>query len=216
MGALPDVPRKHEMANSLTGGLGLLGSVVALFVLVDMGTRLGSTGALVSATVYGLSLVLSYGATTVYHALRCEVRKARWRVFDHCAVYVLIAGSYTPLAMFGLRGDARWQVVAAIWTLAALGIAFKLRFRFRFPGTSVFIYLVMGWLGVLMIGQVIATVGAEGVTLLAAGGLAFTIGTIFFGAKRLPYHHAVWHVMVILGSGLHYLAIVDYVLPPIA
>lgn len=215
-GPLPEVPRRHELANSLTGGVGLLGSLVGLFVLVDLGSRVGSTGALISATVYGLSLVISYAATTIYHALRCEVRKARWRILDHCAVFVLIAGSYTPLAVFGLEGRAGWILLGAVWTLAALGIAFKLAFRFRFPGTSVLVYLVMGWLGLFMIGEVIATVGTPGVTLIAAGGLAFTLGTIFFGAKRLPYHHALWHLMVILGSALHYVAIIDYVLPPIS
>lgn len=213
--ALPEVERRHELANSLTGGLGLVGSLVGLAMLVDLGSRLGSTAALVSGTIYGLSLVLSYTATTVYHGLRCEIRKAQWRVADHCAVYVLIAGSYTPLALGGIGGSAGWLVLAAVWSLALAGIAFKLRFRFRFPGTSVAVYLVMGWLGVFLIGEVIANVGADAVWLMAAGGLAFTIGTIFFGAKRIPYHHAVWHLMVLAGTWLHYQAVVSYILPPI-
>jgi len=214
--ALPEVERRHELANSITGGLGLLGSLIGLAMLVDLGTRLGNTAALVSGTIYGLSLVLSYTATTVYHGLSCEIRKARWRIADHCAVYVLIAGSYTPLAVGGVGGRGGWLLLVAVWGLALAGIAFKLRFRFRFPGTSVAIYLVMGWLGIFLIGEVIANVGAHAVWLMAAGGLAFTIGTIFFGAKRIPYHHAVWHVLVIAGTWLHYQAIVAYVLPPIS
>lgn len=214
--ALPEVERRHELANSITGGMGLLGSLIGLAMLLDLGARLGSTAALVSGTIYGLSLVALYTATTVYHAARCEVRKARWRVADHCAVYILIAGSYTPLALGGVGGRAGWLLLAAVWTLALAGIAFKLRFRFRYPGTSVAIYLIMGWLGIFLIGEVVANVGAQAVWLMAAGGLACTIGTIFFGAKRIPYHHAVWHLLVIAGTGLHYQAIVSYVLPPIA
>jgi len=210
--ALPDVCERQELANSLTGVVGLIGSLIGLAMLVDLGSRLGSTAALVAATIYGLSLVFSYLATTVYHSARCEVRKARWRVADHCAVYVLIAGSYTPLAVGGVGGTAGIALLVAAWTLAALGIAFKLKFRFRFPGTSVAIYLVMGWLGVFLIGEVIANVGTGAVMLMASGGVAFTIGTIFFGAKRLKYHHAFWHVMVIAGSVLHYLAITEHVL----
>ncbi len=211
--ALPDVCEQQEFANSLTGGIGLLGSLIALAFLVDLGTRLGSTAVLVSGTIYGLSLVLSYTATTVYHSAQCEVRKARWRVADHCAVYVMIAGSYTPLAIGGVGGRAGWMLLGAVWLLAALGIAFKLRYRFRFPGTSVAIYLVMGWLGVFMIGEVLTNVGLEAVMLIASGGLAFTIGTIFFGMKRFKYHHAIWHVLVIAGSVLHYIAMVEHVLP---
>ena len=211
-GALPEVCEHQELANSVTGGLGLVGSLVGLAMLVDLGSRLGSTVAFVAATIYGLSLVFSYLATTVYHSLRCEVRKAQWRIADHCAVYVLIAGSYTPLAVGGVGGTAGIAMLFAAWALAALGIAFKLRFRFRFPGTSVAVYLVMGWLGVFLIGEVIANVGVEAVVLMAAGGLAFTVGTIFFGAKRLKYHHAYWHLMVIAGSALHYVAMTEYVL----
>ncbi|MFV1986976.1 MAG: hemolysin III family protein [Gemmatimonadota bacterium] len=213
--ALPEVSHRHEVANSVTGGIGLLGSLIALAMLVDLGTRMDSTAALVSGTIYGLTLVFSYTATTVYHSLRCEIRKARWRVADHCAVYVLIAGSYTPFAIGGIGGQAGWIMVAAVWALAILGIAFKLKFRFRFPGTSVAIYLVMGWLGVFMIRGIIVNVGLEAVILTAAGGLSFTIGTIFFGAKRIPYHHAVWHVLVIMGCALQYMAIIGYVLPPV-
>lgn len=213
---LPDVCRHQELANSVTGAIGLLGSLVALAMLVDLGTELGSTTALICGTIYGLTLVFSYTATTVYHSLRCEVRKARWRVADHCAVYVLIAGSYTPFAIGGVGGRAGWILMAAVWALAILGIAFKLKYRFRFPGTSVAIYLAMGWLGVFMIRGVIANVGLEAVMLIAAGGISFTVGTIFFGAKRFKYHHAIWHVMVIAGCALHYVAIVGHVLPPVA
>ncbi len=209
--AIPEtVTRREEFWNSVTGGLGLLGSLVALALLID--TPSPNLAVQLSAVIYGLTLVASYGATTIYHSARCHVRKARWRILDHCAVFVLIAGSYTPLAVAGLGGRFGGLVLAAVWILAALGIAFKLRFRFRYPGTSVAIYLVMGWLGVFMIGEVLAAVGPEAVVLMAMAGLCYTVGTVFFGAKRLPYHHAVWHLLVIGGSVFHYMAIVDHVL----
>jgi len=209
--ALPEtVTEREEFWNSLTGGLGLLGSLIALALIIDTPTP--NLLVQLSAVIYGLTLVASYGATTIYHSARCHVRKARWRILDHCAVFVLIAGSYTPLAIAGLGGRFGWLVLSAIWVLAALGIAFKLRFRFRFPGTSVAIYLVMGWLGVFLVGGVLSAVGPGAVSLLVAGGLCYTLGTVFFGAKRLPYHHAVWHLLVILGSVFHYMAIVDHVL----
>ncbi|MCG8468372.1 MAG: hemolysin III family protein, partial [Gemmatimonadetes bacterium] len=191
-------------------GLGLLGSLVALAFLIDTPTR--NLAIELSGVIYGLTLVTSYAATTIYHAAQCRVRKARWRVLDHCAVYALIAGSYTPLAVAGLGGELGLLVLLSVWLLAGLGIAFKLRYRFRFPGTSVAIYLVMGWIGVLMVGRIMDAVGPGAVSLMVMGGLCYTLGTVFFGAKRVPYHHAVWHVLVIVGSAFYYKAIVDHVL----
>ncbi len=208
--ALPRaVTDREELLNSVTGAIGLIGSVIALGMLV--GTPTASLTLQLSAVIYGLTLVASYGATTVYHSAKCHVRKARWRLLDHCAIYALIAGSYTPFAI-AIGGRLGWFVLISVWVLAVLGILFKLRFRFRYPGTSVAIYLVMGWLAVFMIGEIMRTVGPGGLALTAAGGLSYTLGTIFFGAKRLPYNHALWHVMVITGSALHYMAIVQHVL----
>ena len=205
-----DVSEREELANSLTGAVGLLGSFIALVVLVRHPTPSLAVG--LSAVVYGLTLIASYAATTIYHSTTDPTRKARWRLLDHCAVYLLIAGSYTPLAVAGVGGRLGWSVLVLVWLLATFGIVFKLTFRFRFPGTSVAIYIVMGWLGVLLIGDIVEAVGTGGVLLIAAGGLSYTLGTVFFGAKRIPYHHAVWHLLVIAGSVLHYKAIVDHVL----
>jgi len=208
--ALPQsVTEREEFLNSLTGAIGLVGSVIALGMLV--GTPTPNLTMQLSALIYGLTLVASYGATTIYHSAKCHVRKARWRILDHCAVYALIAGSYTPLAI-AVGGRVGWLVLGSVWMLASFGILFKLRFRFRYPGTSVAIYLGMGWLGVFMLGEILRTVGPGGLTLMAAGGASYTLGTVFFGAKRLPYNHAVWHLLVIAGSVFHYLAVVDYIL----
>ncbi len=208
--ALPEsVTDREEMLNSLTGAVGLVASLIALALLV--GTPTPNLTVQLSAVIYGLTLVASYGATTIYHSAKCHVRKARWRLLDHCAVYALIAGSYTPLAI-AVGGRFGWLVLGSVWALAGFGILFKLRFRFRYPGTSVAIYLVMGWLGVFMMSEILSTVGPGGLTLMAAGGASYTLGTVFFGAKRLPYNHAVWHLLVIAGSVFHYMAVVDYML----
>lgn len=208
--ALPaGVSAREELANSVTGGIGLLASMFALAVLMDVPTN--DITVQLGAVIYGLTLVASYGATTIYHSAKCHVRKAKWRLLDHCAVFALIAGSYTPLAI-AVGGRAGWLSLSAVWLLAAFGIFFKVRYRFRFPGTSVAIYLVMGWMAVFMIGEIVRTTGPGAITLMAAGGISYTLGTILFGAKRLPYNHALWHVMVITGSALHYIAIVDHVL----
>lgn len=214
MGALPEATWQEELVNSVTGGVGLVGAVLALGILVQVALQAGHFEYLFGAVVYGFTLVFSYAATTLYHGVRHASRKERLRVLDHCAVYTLIAGSYTPVAIAGLGGRTGWLLLGAVWALAGIGILFKLRYRFRFPGTSVLIYLLMGWLGILTIRPVMEAVGSQGFLFLTAGGLAYTIGTIFFGAKRLPYHHAVWHVLVILGSGFHFLAISGYVLAP--
>lgn len=215
-GDLPEATESEELANSLTGGLGLLASLIGMAVLVQATLHMGRVEYLFSATVYGATLIFSYAATTAYHGARDAERKVRLRLVDHCAIYLLIAGSYTPVAVAGLGGRVGWILLATVWALAGIGILFKLRFRYRFPGTSVLLYLLMGWLAVITIRPLFEAIGSSGFALLAAGGLAYTIGTIFFGAKRLPYNHAVWHVLVILGSGLHYAAILQYVLVPAA
>ncbi len=216
-GPLPNEPTEsEELANSLTGAVGLLASVIAVGYLLEGTLQHGQPEYLLSALLYGATLVLSFAATTLYHGARCRFRKQKLRVLDHCAVFALIAGSYTPVAVVGLGGRLGWGLFAGIWAIAGAGILFKLRVRFRYPGTSVLIYLAMGWIGVLTIRPVIEALGFQATALLAAGGLAYTIGTIFFGAKRMPYNHAVWHLLVILGSACHYAAITSYVLAPAA
>ena len=215
-GRLPEATEAEELANSLTGGVGLVASLLGLAFLIQVARSFGEAEYLISAAIYGLTLVFSFGATTMYHGARRGPRKERLRVLDHCAVYALIAGSYTPIALVGLEGRTGWGLLASVWVLAALGILFKLRFRFRFPGTSILIYLALGWLGIFTIEPVIDALGMRAFLLLASGGIAYTIGTIFFGAKRLPHNHAVWHLLVILGCSFNYAAITIYVLVPTA
>lgn len=210
-GSLPEATEAEERANSITGGIGLTASLVGFVLLLahpvgDLSYRIG-------AAVYGLTLVLCFAVNTLYHAELHRPLKERLRVLDHCAVYALIAGTYTPVALAGLGGRLGWAVLAAAWLLAGVGILFKLNCRFRYPGTSIVVYLLMGWLAFPVMPRLLNAVGAEGLLLLVAGGVAYTIGTIFFGAKRMRHHHAVWHVLVLIGSACHYVAIVRYVLP---
>ena len=209
---LPATTIEEEIANSLTGALGLLASLLGLVILSSLGWRSGELEYLISGGVYGVTLVLLYVTTTLYHGARRPPTKRVLRLIDHCAVYLLIAGTYTPVAIAGLGGRTGWISLAVAWSLALLGIVFKLTCRFRYPGTSVTLYIVMGWLGLAMVGPVVDALPAEAMLWLVAGGLAYTVGTIFFGAKRMRYNHAVWHAFVIAGSASHYLAITRYVL----
>jgi len=214
--ALPAVSEEEERANHLTGALGLLASLIAVGFLLFITGQTGRPELVASGLIYGASLVFSYGATTAYHGERDTRRKERLRVLDHCAVYALIAGSYTPLAIVGVGGASGLLLCIAVWALAGAGIVFKLRYRLQYPGTSVLLYILLGWIGIFTIGPITRAVGAEAMALIAAGGLAFTLGTLLFGAKRLRYHHAMWHLMVILGSGLHFVAVTAHLLQPTA
>lgn len=211
-GALPGATEAEERANSLTGAVGLAASLVGLALLLDRPSIEFSYR--IAAVVYGLTLVGSYAINTLYHAEPEARLKQRLRLLDHCAVYALIAGTYTPVALAGLGGPLGWAVLAAAWTLAGLGIAFKLRYRFRYPGLSLTFYLAMGWLVVPFVPRLHEAAAPGGFWLLVAGGAAFTLGTVLFGAKRLPHHHAAWHLLVLAGTGCHYAAIVGYLLPP--
>lgn len=213
---IPVSSRAEEVANAATGAAGLLASLPGLALLLDLAAGRGEASALVVTAVYGLSLVFLYLATTLYHAEPHPSTKRALRLLDHCAVYLLIAGTYTPVATLALGGRSGWTLAGAMWGLAALGVVFKVRRRFRHPGISVATYLGMGWVGVFTVRPILESAGLEAVLLLAAGGLAYTVGTIFFGLRRLRFNHAIWHLFVIAGSALHYLAIAGYVVPRVA
>lgn len=212
--ALPITTHTEELANSFTGGLGLIASVIGLSILIGLNLGSGDTEALLSGAVYGSTLVLLFIATTAYHWVDNPRWKPILRVLDHCAVYLLIAGTYTPVAIAAIGGRTGWYLLAATWMLAVIGIVFKLVCRFRFPATSVTFYILMGWLGLAMIGPLLDALPLFAVALLALSGLTFTLGALFFGAKWLPYNHAAWHVCVIAGCVLSYLAITGFVLLP--
>ncbi len=205
--------RGEEIANSLTHGLGLALSVAGLAVLVVLAALRGTTWHIVSCAVYGTTLVLLYGASTLYHGVRGPRVKRVLRVLDHSAIYLLIAGTYTPFALVTLRGAWGWSLFGVVWGLALLGILWKMWFVDRFVVVSTTVYLLMGWLAVIAAKPLLAALPLGGIAWILAGGLCYTAGVVFFGWKRLPYAHTVWHVLVVAGSVCHFLAVLLYVIP---
>ena len=199
----------EERACSISHGIGLVASLVALPVLILDALKSGDAWHVVGGAVYGLMLILLYAASTVYHS--CPPRhKALWRVLDHSAIYLLIAGTYTPFTLGALRGPWGWSLLAAIWTLAVGGILFKIFLGFRYPKTSAAFYLVMGWLVLIAFGPLTTHVAPGGVSWLLAGGVSYSAGVIFFAWHRLLFAHLVWHLFVMAGSVCHFYAVLWY------
>ncbi len=202
---------REEIASGVTHGAGLLLAVAAVPVLIVLGALRGSAVHVVGFTVYGSSLVLVYATSTLYHAFQRPRLKHVFRILDHGAIYLLIAGTYTPVMLLSLNGPWGWTLLGLVWTLAVFGCVFKLFFVGRFEGFSTVLYLVMGWLVVLVLKPLVASVPTVALLWLVAGGLSYTVGVVFFVWERLPYNHAVWHLFVIGGSVCHYVAILLYV-----
>jgi hemolysin III len=199
--------RREELANALTHGVGLGASLVGAAVLVLLAVTSADLWRIVSTAIFGTTLVTLYVASTLYHAVRSRDLKARLKVLDHCAIHLLIAGSYTPFALVGLRGGLGWSLFGVIWALAVAGIVFKLFFTGRFRLLSTAIYLGMGWLAILAIGPMIRSLDPATLGWIVAGGVFYTAGTWFYHSRRIPFSHAIWHLFVVGGSGCHVLAV---------
>jgi hemolysin III len=206
----------EEIANGVTHGVGLGASLVGALLLVVLTALHGDAWQVVSSAVYGATLVTLYTASTLYHSFRGVRAKKALRVFDHCAIYLLIAGSYTPFALVSLRGPWGWTLFTLVWGLTVAGIVFKVFFTGRLNALSTAVYVLMGWLCVVAAKPIVESVPPGALWLLLAGGVAYTAGTVFYHNRRVPYSHAVWHLFVIGGSVFHYLAISLYVLLPAA
>jgi hemolysin III len=205
---------REELANCLTHAFGLGLALIGLVFLVTLAALRGEVRHVVACAVYGSALVLLYGASTLYHAVRSR-RAKRWlRILDHSSIYVLIAGSYTPFTLITLRGGWGWSLFALVWGLAVAGVAFKVLFTGRFQRLSVGIYLVMGWLAVVALKPLVTSLPTAGLAWLGAGGLAYTAGVWFYARERMPFGHAIWHLFVIAGSACQYLSIYYSVIPP--
>lgn len=207
----------EEIANSVIHGLGLVASIAALPILVAFAVRRGDTWQVVGGAIFGATLVLLYLASTLYHALPVSAAKRILRVIDHSAIYLLIAGTYTPFTLGALRGPWGWTLLITIWTLALLGIAAKWTFRFRFPRLSTVLYIAMGWLVVIALHPLTTRVSPTGLAWLLAGGLCYTGGVAFYATgERLRYGHALWHLFVIAGSACHFVAVLRHAGAPTA
>jgi hemolysin III len=201
----------EEIANSVTHGVALLASLAALPVLVLMASGRRDPGQLLGGIVFGATLVLMYAASTVYHALPASGAKRVLRVLDHGAIYLLIAGTYTPFTLGTLRGPIGWALLATIWALAVFGIVAKCTLGFRYPRLSTVLYLGMGWLIVLAIRPLMLHVSPAGLVWLFAGGICYTAGVAFYATDgRVRYGHAIWHGFVAAGSTCHFFAVLWY------
>ncbi|UYB54354.1 hemolysin III family protein [Xanthomonas sp. AM6] len=210
--APPSTDWRDELASALTHGLGAVAALAGSSVLITLAAIYGDGWQLAGAIVFGVALLLLYTASTLYHAIPHPGAKARLQVLDHCAIYVLIAGTYTPFTLIGLRGPWGWGLFAAIWTIALAGVIFKLFFTGRFRLLSTILYLAMGWLIVVAIEPLLHSVDVPTLCWLLAGGLFYTLGTYFYQRDTVRYFHAIWHLFVLAGSVCHFVAVTAQVL----
>ncbi len=203
----------EEIANSITHGIGAVFGVTALTIMVAVAATSGDVWGVVGASIFGATLVLLYTASTLYHAITAPRAKNVLRILDHSAIFLLIAGTYTPITLVSLRGPWGWSLFGAVWGLALAGVLMEATPLRRLPAISLVLYLIMGWAIVVAARPIVAAMASGGLTLLIAGGLSYTLGLTFYGWRRLPYSHAIWHLFVLAGSTCHVLAVVLYVLP---
>lgn len=203
----------EEIANCITHGVGLVLSVIGLVALVVLASIYGGTWHIVGCTIYGVSLVVLYMASTLYHGVRSPRAKRHLRLADHCCIYLLIAGTYTPFTLVTLRGAWGWTLLGLVWGLASVGVLLRILLGERFRFAAVALYLLMGWLAIIAIKPMLALIPTGGLLWIFAGGVTYSFGVIFFSSKRIPHSHAIWHIFVLIGSICHYLAVLFYVLP---
>ncbi|WP_322406492.1 hemolysin III family protein [Idiomarina sp. PL1-037] len=204
---------KEEVAHALTHGVGAVLSIAALIVMLVWTAAYGDAWHVVASSIYGASLILLYTASTLYHAFPWPRMKAVFQQLDHAAIYILIAGTYTPFALINLRGGWGWTLLGVAWGIALLGVILELGMKRRIKWLSLSLYLGMGWMALIAIKPMLDNVDSGGLMLLVAGGLAYTLGVIFYVWKSLPYHHAIWHLFVLAGSVFHFFSIFYFVLP---
>ncbi|RLB69559.1 MAG: hemolysin III family protein [Deltaproteobacteria bacterium] len=203
----------EEIANSITHGVGALLSIGGLAVLVGFASLRGDAWHIASCSIFGTTLILLYVASTLYHSIPMPDVKVILRMIDHSAIYLLIAGTYTPFLLVNLRGPWGWSLLATIWGIAIVGILLKTTSFGRLPGVSLSLYLAMSWLIIIAIKPMLAVLDRGGLELLLLGGLTYTAGIIFYCWEKLPYSHAIWHLFVLAGSCFHFFAILFYVIP---
>lgn len=206
----------EELANSLTHGVGAILSLATLAFLVPVASVYGNAWVVAGCAVFGTCLVLLYGASTLFHSFPQPGARRVFSVFDHCAIFLLIAGTYTPFLLVNLRGPIGWLLFGVVWALAVLGIVLRVSLRKRPTSIFVGLYVGMGWVALIAIKPIVMQIPIGGLALLIAGGLAYTAGVGFYLWRTLPYNHAIWHVAVIAGSMCHVAAVYYYVIPAAA
>lgn len=205
--------RREEVANAVTHGIGALLSIAALVLLIVFASTNGTVWHIVSFTIYGVTMLILYCCSTLVHSFPEGKVKDLFEIFDHSAIYLFIAGTYTPLLFNVIEGALSWTLFGIVWGIAVSGIVFKAFFTKRFLFASTAFYIAMGWIIVFAWKPLMANLASGGVVLLVVGGLLYTLGTVFYMWRSFPYHHAVWHLFVLAGSTLHFFLILLYVLP---
>jgi len=211
--ALPQYSFGEEIANSLTHGAGVVLAIAGLAVLAAFAALHGDVWHIVACSIFGAALIICYTTSTLYHSIRVERVRRVLRALDHSAIFLLIAGTYTPFMLVNLRGPWGWSLFGVIWGLAVAGIVLRLVLKGRLHGLVVALYIAMGWVVVVAVQPMLEHVALGGLALLAGGGIAYTVGVFFYKWRQLPYHHAIWHGFVMLGSALHFFAVLFYVIP---
>ena len=206
-------PKTEELLNVITHGLGFLLSIAALVLLIVFASLKGDAWHIVSFTIYGISLVVLYLASTLFHMTRKQKLRNKLNIFDHSAIYILIAGTYTPFLLVTLRGPWGWSLFGVIWTLAIGGVVFKIFYTGKYDLISAIIYVLMGWLIIIAIKPMNDNLTTEGLLWLFGGGVSYSIGVVFYLMNKIPYNHAIFHIWVLLGSFAHFIAVFKYVLP---
>ena len=203
----------EEIIHALTHGVGVLLSIAGLTWMLYVSIGADDPWRILASSIYGVTLIGLFLASTVYHSMYRSRHREIFKLLDHCAIYLLIAGTYTPFLLVAMRTDTGWWLFGTIWALATAGIVKKLWLRHRFPKIALASYLAMGWLCVVAAPQIAAAIGPNGMAWLVAGGVSYSVGAIFYALNRLPYNHAVWHVFVLAGGVCHFLSIIWHVLP---
>ena len=202
--------RGEEIANSVSHGVGLLAALAATPVLVLSAVRHGGAARIAGASVFAAAMVLLYLTSTLYHALPRNRAKRVFQVLDHAAIFLMIAGTYTPISLGVLRGTWGWTLFGLVWSLAIAGVALTAAGGGRYPKLTTSLYLAMGWLILIAVKPLWLRMPSEGLFWLSAGGIAYTVGVVFYAAKRVRYSHFIWHLFVITGTSCHYIAVLRF------
>lgn len=203
----------EELANSITHGIGALLSIAGLAVLSAFSSLFGNVWHIVSCSIYGATLILLYTASTLYHSITHQKVKQIFRIIDHSAIFLLIAGTYTPFTLVTLNGTWGWSLFGTVWGIALIGIVMQCTRLRKYRLLSLSLYLLMGWTIVVALKPLYLSLPLGGLILVIAGGLAYTVGVLFYLWKSMPYSHAIWHLFVLAGSILHFFSVLLYVIP---
>lgn len=205
--------RREEVANAITHGIGTALSIAGLVILIVFAALRGTAWHVVSFTIFGVTMVLLYTASTLVHSFREGKVKDLFETFDHSCIYLFIAGTYTPILLTALRSPLGWSLFGIVWGLAVAGVVFKAFFTKKFLVLSTLFYVAMGWLIVFAWKPLQSALHPGGIKLLVIGGVLYTVGAVFYVWRGFPYHHAVWHLFVVAGSVCHFFAVLFYLLP---